>query len=639
MDTGQEGAHEAPTGGAGPPTESPVEGVPAVDPRALRRAQLAAIHERGTSTLATSAVVMLACALLLHGHVATDALLTWLCAGLAALAVRAPVAVRCRRLAAGDGPLPAALPLGLVFLTAAAYGSLALFWHPALPVTAQLVLILFPVAVTVGIVPSYANWLPMFFAFGAVALLPMLAVLLLSPEPSARLLAVPVLVFMVGETVVARRTSARMQESIRLRLGNEALVSRLTERAAELEAARDAARRASDAKDEFLARMSHELRTPLNGVLGMSQLLAGGALDAEQRRRLETLEDSGRALLGLVDGLLDVARLRADELRLRPRPVRLAESLERVAAAYRARAGEVGLGFELAVDPGVPTWASLDPLRFEQVLTHLVDNAVKFTDRGSVSVRVASAAHDRLLLVVEDTGIGMAPELAASMFELFVQGDGTGSRRHGGTGLGLAIARDLVALMGGAIETTSSPGGGTRVVVELPLVPAVAPGNERSAPAVAGASPAPAPEVRAGARGVPQDHRSVGERGARVLVAEDNEVNRLVIEAMLRDLDCEVELVHDGAQALAALERYRPDLVLMDCQMPVVDGFEATRRLRAGGHDVPVIAVTANALEGDRERCLAAGMDDYLTKPLDRERLAATLELWGRRRAPAARAA
>ena len=407
-------------------------------------------------------------------------------------------------------------------------------------------------------------------------------------------------------------------------------MTRLTERAAELEAARDAARLASDAKDEFLARMSHELRTPLNGVLGMSQLLAGGALDADQRRRLGTLEDSGRALLGLVDGLLDVARLRADELRLRPRPVRLTDPLERVAASYRARASAAGLGLELAVDPGVPTWAWVDPLRFEQVLTHLVDNAVKFTDRGSVSVRVASDADDRLLLVVEDTGIGMAPELAASMFGLFVQGDGTGSRRHGGTGLGLAIVRDLVALMGGAIGTTSAPGGGTRVVVELPLAPAVAPGNERSVPAVA---------AGAEARGVPQGHRSAGERGARVLVVEDNEINRLVIEAMLRDLDCEVELVHDGARALAALDRCRPDLVLMDCQMPVLDGFEATRRLRAAGRDVPVIAVTANALEGDRERCLAAGMDDYLTKPLDRERLAAAIERWGRGRAPAARAA
>ena len=353
MENGQADAHDA--------SSAERAGAPTVDAVALRRAQLAAIYEQGTATLAVSAAIMLVCTLLLFGHVPGVGLLAWLGIGLLTLAVRAPVAVHCKRLAAGTGELPVGLPLGLTLMTAAVYGSLGLFYDPSLPVIAQLVLILFPIAVTVGVVPSYGNWPPMFFAFGALALVPVLMALLLSGEPASRLLAVPMLVFMLGETVVVRRTSAQIRDRMALRLSNETLVRTLTERAAELEAARDDAHRASRAKSEFLARMSHELRTPLNGVLGMSQLLAAGELDAGQRARLATLDASGHVLLGLVDGLLDMTRLQADELVLRPRPVRLDALLRRLDVALGPRAAAAGLSLELSLDAGVPRSATLDP--------------------------------------------------------------------------------------------------------------------------------------------------------------------------------------------------------------------------------------------------------------------------------------
>ena len=624
---------------------APTEAVPAIEAGALRRAQLAAVYEQGPVTLVTSAAIMLACAALLVGSVEAPALAWWLAAGLGSLALRVPITLRCRRLAAGDGPLPVVLPTALILLTGTVYGALALFHGPSQPMATQIVLILFPLAVTVGVVPSYGNWPPLFFAFAATVLLPLLAAILFGDAPGSRMLALPLLVFLAGEAAVAGRAAVQLRERIRLQLGNAALVARLTERAAELEGARDAARRASAAKSEFLARMSHELRTPLNGVLGMSRLLAGSELDAAQRRRLATLEGSGRTLLELVDQLLDMATLRADELVLEPVPTRLRDVLDRLEARFGARARAAGLDLELGLDPGVPTSARLDPARLGQVLGHLVDNALKFTERGHVAVRVASAGDATLLIVVEDTGVGMDPELARSAFEPFVQGDGTDSRRHGGTGIGLAIASDLVRLMGGTIRTSGTPGVGTRVVVELPFVAV-----EGDGAAAAPAAPVPAPASalastsasgdRMGPGADPGAHRTgAGARGARVLVAEDNAVNRLVVQATLEELGCAVELVEDGERALGAIGRRRPDLVLMDCQMPVLDGYEATRRLRAGGVDVPVVALTANALDGDRERCLEAGMDDYLTKPIDRDALEAAIGRWRGARSPAARAA
>ena len=631
---------------AGPAAE-----VPPVTAHALRHARLAAIHENGVASLLFSVALMLVCATLLLGSVDTGALGLWLAAGLGSVAVRLPFAVRARRLLATGAELPGTSTLVLSLGTAAVYGSLALFHEPGLPVVAQLALVLFPIAVTVGIVPAYGHWPAMFHAFAGVTLLPLLAVLLLSDAPAIRLLAVPVVLFLVGEALVVGRDAANAAERLRLRLGNEALVARLTERAADLEAARDAARQASAAKSEFLARMSHELRTPLNGVLGMSQLLAGSDLDDLQRRRLATLEASGRTLLELVDRLLDMARLQAHELVLEPRPIRLDALLERLGERFGPRARAAGLELELALDPGAPATARLDPVRIEQVLAHLVDNALKFTERGTVSVRVAGAGDGRLLVIVEDTGIGVDPALARSMFDLFVQGDGTDSRRHGGTGLGLAIVSELVRLMDGTVRATGTPGVGTRVVLELPpgvgaegagesvpLAREAAPGD--GAPAagpVAGSAVAPVAEPAA--EPGPDAAGAPGTAGARVLVAEDNAVNRLVVQAILEELGCAVELVDDGARALGAIGRRRPDLVLMDCQMPVLDGYEATRRLRAAGDDVPIVALTANALEGDRERCLAAGMDDYLTKPIDREPLAAAIERWRGGRSTAARRA
>ncbi len=610
-------------------TEPPANGGThgASERRALRRELLASIHAQGPSLIAVAGGVMVVCAGLLYGHVPMTGLWIWLAAGLVSLGLRLPVALRCRRLAADpEAALPEVLPVLLLLATGLVYGSLGLFYHAELPVIAQLVIIMFPVALTMGVVPAYGTLSPVFFAFAACALGPVLVALVAAPGTTGKLLAVPMLLFVVGEIVVVRHTGAQTRERILLRLRNDSLMTRMSARATELEAARDSARAASEAKSEFLTRMSHELRTPLNGVIGMSQLLGASKLDERQHARLDVLDDSAQALLRLVDQLLTVTRLQADELVLRPRATDLGELVTRLEASAAPRAAAAGLTLECSLDAAVPTRAELDPRRVVQVLDHLVDNAIKFSDRGGVRVRLArtqrGADEDRLLIVVEDTGIGMTPASLAQAFELFAQGDGSDSRAHGGTGLGLAIVERLVRLMGGSVEATSAPGVGTRVVVDLPLVPPGHSGDATDDEPERGASSAAT--------------RRTGRLD--VLVVEDNAVNRLVIESMLAELDCRVRTANDGRQALARVAERTPDLVLMDCQMPVLDGFEATRRLREQGLSLPIVAVTANALDGDRERCIAAGMDDYLTKPLGRGALGEAIERWGGR-APAKAAA
>ena len=396
----------------------------------------------------------------------------------------------------------------------------------------------------------------------------------------------------------------------------------------ELDTARRAAEQASKAKSQFLANMSHEIRTPMNGVLGMLELLQSSSLDAVQRRFAATANTSARSLLGIINDILDFSKIEAGKLDLENLAFDPALAVGEAVAMFEASATAKGLRLNLRVGGGMPSAVCGDPLRVRQIVTNLVSNAVKFTAAGAVDVQLeamrAGDMADGILITVADTGIGMTPDVQARLFTPFAQADGSTTRQFGGTGLGLAIARELAELMGGGITLESSAGTGSVFRVRLVLRHAAAPEPVRAAPR----ETARLTRIRAFA-------------GRTVLLAEDNPVNREVAEAMLARYGVVVRVATNGAEAVDAVVRHACDLVLMDCQMPDVDGFAAARAIRdqenaddarfaksGGSARLPIIALTANAMTGDRERCLAAGMDDYLAKPFSAEQLGDMLEKW-----------
>jgi PAS domain S-box-containing protein len=406
----------------------------------------------------------------------------------------------------------------------------------------------------------------------------------------------------------------------------------------QLARARDAAEAANRAKSAFLANTSHELRTPLNAMLGFAQLARDPALPAQRRDQyIEQIVDGARTLSSLIGDILDLSRIEAGRLEIEVQPFDLGALLRSLEQGHRALAAERGLALELDIAADCDGWVRGDALRLRQVLGNFLGNALKFTDAGWVRLTAAAAGEERVRIAVADSGHGIEPEVLPQLFEAFSQADVSTTRRHGGAGLGLAICRQLAALMGGSVGVDSVPGVGSRFWIELPLprqvaAPGTGPGAatpDASAEGGSLAATAPAPLTEA-ARPL---------AGLRVLVAEDHEVNMLIAVAMLERWGAEVVQAVDGVEAVAAVEAARRgeapplDLVLMDLQMPRMSGHEATRRLREAGVRLPIVALTAAALVGEREQALAAGLDDFLTKPIDAALLRDTLLHWAGRRA------
>ncbi|MEJ1141148.1 ATP-binding protein [Stenotrophomonas sp. CCNWLW162] len=570
-------------------------------------------------------------------------------------------------------------------------------------------------------------------------------------------LAAAAIVLLMGLRLRTRnRALASLQRERSVLASERDQLRRTTERQGQLEQqllqAKQAAEAAVLAKGEFLATMSHEIRTPLNGILPMLELIARGPLGEDQRQMLATASASSQQLLRIVDDILDYSRLEAQALELEITSFNLRELLDGVVQLMQRAADSKGLVLGLQLDPSVRLPVRGDPVRLRQVLSNLLANAIKFTARGQVQLRVQrlgeGAAQHQLRFEITDTGIGIDQALQARLFQSFSQADASTTRIYGGTGLGLAICKRIIDLMQGRIGVQSTPGQGATFWFEIPLlkVPGDLPAMARAPAALLlfsadaslqarvervaahhGLQVQPLPQLdtlverlravprpgqqapawllvdaRARRNGEVTLQRALAERGEddalrvlwlqdealpphprqhqlpahfddaalhallavpvaharpaallanaedgqpaaalpplhlRVLLVEDNTVNRMVAEQLLRVFQCEVRNASDGEQALLALREGGVDVVLMDCQMPVLDGYAATRRWRAeeaesGRPRLPIIAMTANAMAGDRERCLQAGMDDYLSKPIARATLHALLKRWGQR--------
>lgn len=386
-----------------------------------------------------------------------------------------------------------------------------------------------------------------------------------------------------------------------------------------LRRAKEAAEESTRAKGIFLATMSHELRTPMNGVLGCTQLLKDTSLTDQQRELIETMHRSADALLTLVNDILDFSKIEAGKMTLEVANVNLRSLICDVTTLTEGLASKKDLTVSVQIDPDVPEEFRGDPIRLRQILFNLVGNAIKFTERGRVTVSVSlkqgrTEGSDAVVLQwrIQDTGIGMTPEQQARLFQAYAQADASTTRKFGGTGLGLMICHQLVQLMGGAITVESSIGQGSTFAYTTNLLPAI--------------------HRDASASSLGTDQRSVGEQGGslRVLVADDNEINQVVACKFLQKLGCHVEIARTGREAVEAITRTVYDVVLMDCEMPEMDGYEATREVRCREEGtpshLPIMALTGHASDEDAQKCHQAGMDKVMTKPLTLPILRASLQ-------------
>ncbi len=473
--------------------------------------------------------------------------------------------------------------------------------YPAAPAL-DAVLIIAALCAMLAVAPMFISLVGRAFQlYVAPQLLALFAVSLFDPRTYSPLFAISIPVFYLTLRHAAQLHRSATELAIRRRIETDA---------------------ANAAKTQFLANMSHEIRTPMNGVIGALDLLGRGELSAPQRKLLETATSSSEALLTVLNEVLDFAKIEAGKLELLQEPLFIRAVLVSVVNLFSPLAQHKGLALSADLDPTLPARVRGDAARIRQVLLNLVGNAIKFTDRGSITVRARRApggGDSRLMVVfeVEDTGIGIASDVAPSLFTAFFQADQSDQRRFGGTGLGLVISKRLAEAMGGELSVDSTLGRGSVFRLSLPLE-ALPDLPEPQAPAPSAAQPS-------------------AKLSGKVLLVEDNPVNRTLAGAMLRSLGLEVVEAEDGKIALQQMERSAFDLVLMDCQMPVMDGFAATREIRGRAtpdSHTPIIAVTANAMSGDAERCLQAGMDAHLAKPftLDQLRAAITPWLWGTRK-------
>ncbi len=459
----------------------------------------------------------------------------------------------------------------------------------------------------------------MLLFFGGLSLLAMFVSMLFS-EKLQVLISRPVSNLAVAAKAVSEKQiyNVRVQGEGKDEVGQ--LVGAFNEMLDEVEKREQALIQASRAKSDFLANMSHELRTPMNGVIGMTELLGDSELQDDQQVLLSHIKTSADHLLSVINDILDFSKIEAGMMIIEKAPFDLGKTVEEISIISGGRVKEKGLALELNVDSNLPAIVMGDVVRIRQVLINLVGNAVKFTSKGKVELGISLVSHNnddlRIMFSVRDTGVGIAADKQAKVFEHFTQADSSTTRSFGGTGLGLAICKQLVELMGGHIGLESELGVGSRFFFVLTMKAAA---NQE-------------PRIEKTPR-AQTENTSAAEpaKDLKILLAEDNPINQVYARRVLDRLGAMVTVANNGEEALTLIQEQEFDIVLMDCQMPVMDGYEATRKIRKLGAaytSLPIIALTAFAMAEDRDICLAAGMDDYVTKPVDRKILIKTIGKW-----------